>query len=455
MSKLEIHWPDAPAERVRAACGRLAAAAPALRARPLAERLAAVARVVDDWTATDSPWRRELALLFAATSPFSPGTVREGLESALRAWRPEHLVAAAERELGHFLAAEAEEARAPSDQDQSAGTPRTSRRTDMHRVALVPFEWTAVLAGGSIPMPTLISSLLPLVVGSPVLLRESSKDAVTGRLLARSLAARDAGLARAFEPIEFATGDADALDLFLSAPCIVATGSDETMRALGARLGVRQRFVAYGHRVSVAVIGRTRPFDPAALAREVALDVARWDQTGCLSPIAVHLVGFPRAEQEVFARACHEALAALAIAMPRGEQTTASRALHAAERAAARMRAASGRTLLFEGGDATVVLESDAEPRPAPLFRFLRIHPTESLSALEAALEAIGVPLSSVALAGFEPREEMEIEQRLTRLGVSRFTRPGRLQTPRIDWPRDEMPLFTPLARFRSSESLG
>ncbi|MEZ4334682.1 MAG: acyl-CoA reductase [Myxococcota bacterium] len=442
MSKLEIRWPDADAERVRAACGRLAAAAPALRARTLAERLGLVARVIDDWTAADSPWRRELAEVFAATGPFHAGTVREGLDSALQAWRAEDLFAAARRELGPLLDAD------------DAGSAAHARAGCTHRVELTPFEWTAVLAGGTIPMPTLLSSLFPLVLGSPVLLRESAKDAVTGRLLARSLAAHDAVLARAFEPIGLAAEEGDALSLFFSAPCIVATGSDETMRSIGARLQVRQRFVAYGHRVSVVVVGHSQPLDRLELARSIALDVARWDQTGCLSPIAVHLSGWPRTEQEELAHACHEALAALAVEMPRGDPSTASRTLHANERAEARMRAASGRARLFEGGDATVVLEADATPRPAPLFRFLRMHPTESPAALEAALAALGAPLSGVALAGFDSREASEIEARLTRLGASRFAQPGRLQTPPIDWPRDEMPLFASLTRFRSSESI-
>lgn len=460
MSRIEIQWPDAGAERIRAACGRLAAAAPALRARPLAERLATVARVVGDWTAPDSPWRRELAEVFAATSGFSAGTVREGLESALRAWRPEHLVAAVERELGGFLSAETatdagdEGAAVGSRQEGGSLAGPRSSSAETHRLALAPFDWTTVLAGGTIPMPTLLSSLLPLVLGSPVLLRESSKDAVTGRLLARSLAARDARLARAFEPIAVATDDTEALAILLSAPCVVATGSDETVHAIASRLSVRQRFVAYGHRVSLVVVGRTRPVDRDAVAREIALDVARWDQTGCLSPIAVHLVDFPATDREAFARACHRALAEVARTMPRGTPPTTSRALHAAERAEARMRAASGRALLFEGDDATVVLEPDAVPRPAPLYRFLRIHPVDSLGGLEAALAALDAPLSSVALAGFDPRERAEVEQRLTHLGASRFTRPGRLQTPRIDWPRDEMPLLVPLARFRSSEAI-
>jgi hypothetical protein len=426
MSGLEIRWPDEAAERVRAAQGRLERAAEALRARSLRDRLAAVTRVLDDWTKPDSPWRRELVESFSATSPFARGTVAEGLESALRAWNPADFLAAAERELACVLAS-------PDGANPSR--------------ALAPFEWTAVLAGGTIPMPTLLSSLLPLVVGSPVLLRETSKDPVTGRLLARSLAERDTILARAFEPIEFPTDDVEALDSLLGAPCVVATGSDETMRAIAARLRPEQRFVAYGHRVSIAVIGPEATASDE-IARGLALDVARWDQTGCLSPIAVFLVGRGEPAQHDFARAVAQALETLATTMPRGELPVSARALHATERAEARMRAASGRATLFESRDAVVVLEPEGQTRPAPLHRFLRLAPLPSLGALGGALEGLGAPISNAAIAGFTPAERALLVRVLEQHGASRITSPGRLQTPPVDWPRDGLPLFASLARF-------
>lgn len=445
MSRLEIQWPDEAAERVRAARGRLERAGEALRARSLSNRLAAVARIVEDWTRADSPWRRELVESFAATSFFDRATVAEGLESALRAWDPARFVAAAERELAAALPA--------SDGARPAQ-------------ALAPFGWTAVLAGGTIPMPTLLTSLLPLVLGSPVLLRETTKDPVTGRLLARSLAARDEGLARAFAPVEFPSDDEPALRELLEAPCLVATGSDETMRSIATRLRVDQRFVAYGHRVSIAIIGphaamaamaamapnATNATNAAeaqeAVAADLALDVARWDQTGCLSPIAVLLVGFEPEEQRAFASGLARALDALATRLPRGELPVAARALFAAERAEARMRAASGRAALFEGRDSVVVLESDAQARPAPLHRFLRVLPLETLDALPGTLARLGAPLSNVAVAGFSPEQRRALVAELASHGASRITEPGRLQTPPIDWPRDGWPLFLPLARF-------
>lgn len=432
--RLEIRWPDAAAERVRAAVGRITRAGPALRARALPDRIAAVARVLGDFARPDSEWRRELAESFAAASPFTPGTVAEGLTSALTAWHPETFVAAAQRELASVLG-------------DAASTPP--------RAALTPFEWTAVLAGGTIPMPTLLSALLPLVVGSPVLLRESAKDSVTGNLLARALTARDAGLADAFGHVALDWEEPGALDALLEAPCIVATGSDETMRAIAARLSPRQRFVAYGHRVSIVVLGRASAAALPDLARAIALDVARWDQTGCLSPIAVLAVAFEPAEADALARAIAGALDAISPSMPRGEPPIAARTLLAAERAQARMRAAGGRALVLEGRDSTVVLEADASPRPAPLYRFLRVLPVDSVESLPLALADLAAPLSNVALAGFDALERERVVSSVTRFGASRLTCPGRLQTPPVDWPRDGLPLLTPLARFVQAERDG
>ncbi len=438
MTRLEIDWPDEGAERVRAAQSRLLVAGVTLRAMSLEDRLSAVARVLGDWTAPDSAWRRELATSLAASTPATEGTISEGLESALRAWRPEHLVECVRNELESSL--------------------QHGRRR------IVPYDWTTVIAGGAIPMPTLLSGLLPLIVGSPVLLRETSSDPITARLLARSLAARDERLARSFEPVSFPVTDRAAYDVALEAPCVVATGSNETIAEIGQRLGAHQRFVAYGHRFSIVILGPALAASPAALrdaTEGIAFDVARWDQAGCLSPVCVYLVDLDRAVAEQIATGITATLDRLAASMPRGEIDTATRAGIATERTEARMRAASGQAMLFEGRDHTVILENDATPRPAPLHRFLRIHPVASKEALIGLLARFSGQLSTVAHAGlFTPPEApasasgLESSERdrffgaLARLGVSRFTDPGRMQTPRIDWPHDGMPLIGPIVRF-------
>ena len=130
------------------------------------------------------------------------------------------------------------------------------------------------------------------------------------------------------------------------------------------------------------------------------------------------------------------------------------------------MREASGRGRLFEGSNHTLVLEADAQPRPAPLQRFLRLMPVDSRDDLVRTLAPFAGHLSNVAIAGLLSEElpeacsgapseaehrradDLMLLEALSRLGVSRVTRPGRMQTPPIDWPHDGMPLFTPMARF-------
>lgn len=439
MSGLEIDWPDEGGEQVRAAQGRLIAAGESLRARRFEERLAIVADVLARWTAPDSPWRRELARALPPATPFTEGTIREGLDSALRAWQPADFVACAEREIGAQLGRDADR-------------------------ALAPFEWTLLVAGGAIPMPTILTALVPLVLGSPVLLRATRHDPVTPTLLARSVAERDEDLGRALEPVRFPVEDAAAYEAALEAPCVVATGSDEALEALRARCTSRTRFVGYGHRFSIGVVGPGIDVEDEAVARGFALDVARWDQSGCLSPVVVYLVDVPRSVAERLTRAIGDALEALETGMPRGA-IESSRAIGIAdERAAARMRSDPSALSIVEGEGHTVVLEADATPRPAPLGRFLRLLPVESVEALGRALRPFHGHLSTAALAGFttthrttDPRSttggspsiaEAGIRAALVRAGVSRVTSPGAMQTPEVDWPHDGLPLFGALARF-------
>ncbi|MFP6656432.1 MAG: acyl-CoA reductase [Myxococcota bacterium] len=428
MSELEIKWPDEMAEQIRVAKGRIHVSGSALRAMTLEERLGTIRLVLEDWTAADSPWRRELATTFGSDSPFDVKTVREGLDAALRAWKPEALIACARRELAPVL--------------------------DSGTLALAPFAFTAVLAGGGLPMPTLLGGLLPLILGSPVLMREASGDRVTASLLKRSLDARSPEMAKAFEHCSFAKEDAAFAEM-LDAPCVVATGSDETIRSIAARLQPHQRFVSYGHQFSIGVLGPELAKDEPALRRATtgyALDIARWDQTGCLSPVILYLVGLDPTSHHKIAASLAEALEELHLSMPRGPLSVHVAASHANEIAEAKMRQARDRGQLFEGSDSVVVLETGSEARPAPLHRFIRLMPVASIDALAESLSPFAGRLSTAALNGFSEAQSQRLRTALASMGVSRVTQPGRLQTPPIDWPHDGMPLLTPLARFTQSD---
>jgi hypothetical protein len=94
-----------------------------------------------------------------------------------------------------------------------------------------------------------------------------------------------------------------------------------------------------------------------------------------------------------------------------------------------------------------VVAEADSEIRPAPLHRFVRVHPVAGVTGLLEALTPIGHHLASVGVGGFQDRRS-EIVAALTHLGVSRICPLGTMQAPPLDWCHDGRGVLLPLARL-------
>jgi hypothetical protein len=404
-----------------------------LRRRPARETLEALAALLDGWRAADSPWRRALAAELPDATGFSQPVVAEGLRLGLDSWSGEKFLELVARELGPL---ECLDAAAPA--------------------MVSGFDTSALFLAGAIPMPTLLALIAPLALRSPLLAKVASRDPVTPRHVARSIAERDALLGECVACVEFARDDVDSTDALLAADCIVATGSDATVAAIGARVAPPRRLVAYGHRLSVAIVGA------AALqgetlreaAARLALDVALWDQLGCLSPVAVHVVAAGDAAADAFAEALAEALEGIETRLPRGAVGRAEAARIGAERSGAELRAAAGARVAVhtgEGGRSTVVREDTPAVRPAPLHRFVRVLPVRDSAALIDALAPLGPHLAGAALAGFEG-ETAALARRLAELGASRICALGAMQRPPLAWRHDNRGVLTPLARLADLE---
>jgi hypothetical protein len=404
-----------------------------LRERPAAATLDAVCGVLDGFRDPRSPWRARLEAELPRATGFSPAAVREGLARALAEWSGGALRALVARELGGAAALE-------------PGAPH----------AAVGFDSTAVLLAGSIPMPTLLAMVSPLVLLSPALAKPASRDPVTPRVVAAAIAAADPVLGECIALAEIASSDAAAIDALLAADCVAATGSDATIARIAARVAPPRRLVAAGHRLSLAAVGpaATRGEALAAAAEGLALDVALWDQQGCLSPIAVLVASDGPAADRV-AAALAAALEQAEKRWPRGRIDARSAAAFAHERDTAELRAAAGRPVaIFSGADQAwcVVREEDAAPRPAPLHRFVRVAPVDGAAALVDAIAPISRHLAGVAVAGFAA-DETALAAALIRCGASRICAPGTLQTPPLDWRHEGRGVLTPLARFADREA--
>ncbi len=430
--------PRSTAESIHAAAKRLRSQGAELRRRPAGEVLEAIARILDEWRDPLSAVaaRNELQAALVAEVGFSAECIREGLQRGLAQWSGKALREVVARELG--------------------------KETRPQSGLASGFDLTAIVLAGAIPMPTLLAILLPLVLRSPVLVKTSSRDPVTARHVARSVARLDPQLGRCIEVVDFPGDDNSCARALLAADCVVAMGSDATLQRVAEHVQPPQRLVSYGHRLSLAIVGPELRSDSALAdaAQRIALDTAMWDQQGCLSPAAVYVVGSDKRARDA-AAAIAAALERAEQRWPRGRIDTQSAAAIRGERANAEMRRAAGNggegIELHASADTrwSVILEPESRWRPTPLQRFLRVYAvtgTPVVDALETALRPIASHLAAVALEGFAD-ETPVISQMLAGLGASRVCRLGALQAPPLGWHHDGQPLLLPLARITDIEA--
>jgi hypothetical protein len=98
-----------------------------------------------------------------------------------------------------------------------------------------------------------------------------------------------------------------------------------------------------------------------------------------------------------------------------------------------------------------VVAEADARSRPAPLHRFVRVHPIAGVPRLLEALTPVKHQLASVGVGGFGERRSQMIAA-LSQLGVSRICPLGNMQAPPLSWCHDNQGVLLPLARLSDAD---
>ncbi len=422
------------AKAVETAQIALSIQAEALRARPASEVVTKLGEVVELFRDPRSKIRQDLLEQLPDAAGFSLAMVEEGLRRGFEAWSGEDFIRAVERELG------------PLDQLDDPGYKRR----------ITGFDTTAVILAGTIPMPSLLSILWPLALRSPVLAKPARHDPVTPALVAQALREVDPQLGHCLEIVDFASDDAAASAALLRSPCIAATGSDESVKALSGQVGPTQRFVGYGHRLSLAIVdgaGLLAGAELDALAERFALDVALWDQLGCLSPLGIYVLG-EGPGIDYLSDALASALERAEQRWPRGEIDPGVGAAIREQRAEAELRDSLNdgiRILGSQGTQWTVLREHEPAFRPSPLHRFIRLYPARDRFELGEALRPLGPHLAGVALHGFGESRGSLI-QLLQERGASRICAPGCLQAPPLAWHHDNRGLLLPLARFTDLE---
>ena len=201
-----------------------------------------VATVAEGWLQADNPFR-QLALAHGpGKTGFGRPTLERGLDQFFGQLTRENLRALLVQELGDVKRLDALVA--------TPGEEKFSRAA----IATGP-EFLVHIAAGNIPNPTLMSLVLGLLTRSAQFVKCGSGASLLPRLFAHSLYDADHKLGACLEIAEWRGGHpALECELFAAADCVTATGSDETLAAIRAKLPVQTRFLGHGHRVSFGYV---------------------------------------------------------------------------------------------------------------------------------------------------------------------------------------------------------
>lgn len=311
-----------------------------------------------------------------------------------------------------------------------------------------PVGMLALVLAGNVFTASARSMLVPLLFGVPVLVKASSKETLFPSMLRDALRETNPNLGKALSLASFPGGDSDCeAALFELAESVSVYGSDETVATLAARLEGRP-LLAHGHGVSVAYCGSDSLSDTriSETIERLSLDIAAYDQRGCLSPQIVYVEQAPCISAADFGRRLvDEGLGPMHERLPRGPLPISVGAAQAQWRGVAEVEGT-----LIRGADHAVAIRPAQPIRWSPTYRNIALSPVSGIAEAFRAMQPIGANLKCV---GVDPAslEEFRTELRRSQSLSAYVCALGEMQTPPLSALADGLPIWQGLFRPRAA----
>ena len=406
--------------------------------RPVQDILTSIGAVIARFLDPTSSERQEAETLLPEETGLSSEMVRHTLPLIFQEYQPERLQRLLDAELG-----------TASVLDQFQDTVDGSLR------AYGPRLITHVLAG-NLPGAGIDEIIFSLLVKSAALVKTASSGSTLQTLFVRSLAQHDPGLGSCLALVSWPGGKTELEDMaFSEAEVVMASGSDESLAAIHPR--VRGRFIGYGHKISFSVITHEALVQAEKSAKQVAYDVALFDQQGCLSPQLVYAEENGSVSPQEFAALLATALEHWQNILPRGQISLAVSTELRRVRDEAEWRALAGKETVVhaspQGTEWTVIYEADPTFAHSPLYRTVRVKPLASLDHLGALLVPWQPYLEAVGtIVPTEQHRRQTLLDIFGRSGVSRICPIGTMQTPPLNWRHGGRPRIADLIHWAGVE---
>jgi len=404
-----------------------------LAPRTVMSLVKALHQLGENWLDDEFPFRRLALDQGPLLTGFSRPVLQAGLDQFFRGLNGDALLALLQQDLGDAHRLDAFVGSAPE------------LKNDRRSFAQGP-ELLVHVTAGTLPNSTLQLMVLGLLAKSAQFVKCASGAAFIPRLFAHSLYDAEPKLGACLEVADWRGGNL-ALEaaLFTEANVVTASGGDEALGSVRRRLPEHVRFVPHGHKLSFIFIAKESlaGFNAKHLVQRAAVDIAAWDQAGCLSPHVVYVEINPDLPPELFAEQLARELAKLEGTHPRRPVTAGESAQIASRRAVYEVRAAHSpdtRHWASENSTAwTVVFENDPQFAISCLNRFVHVKPVGDVEQLIKGIEPVHGKVSTVGFAASDDRAN-EIALRLSRWGVTRLCPIGRMQDPPLAWRHDGRP---------------
>jgi hypothetical protein len=202
-------------------------------------------------------------------------------------------------------------------------------------------------------------------------------------------------------------------------------------------------FVAHGHGLGAAfVAGPTLTSEAQArdAARKLALDVAAYDQRGCLSPHVAWVERGSEVAPERFAELLVAELETLRLRLPRGSLSRHSASAQLSWRGVSAIRGT-----LLEGDGYAVAFEEGGTLRVSPGYRNIQVVAIAGIHELTAKLAPLGVHMKCLGVAGIEPSLLLPL---LPARVAPRLCQVGDMQRPPADALQDGLAPWDGLLRW-------
>jgi len=405
-----------------------------LKELDIAEIVEAIDATARLWCDRDWPDRCAARDLVVMTTGLSAPTVERSFDVELRNYQADALWRVLARELGD-----------PKVLDEPCADAWLGGRT----MAIGPDIVCQVFTGNVPGLPAL-GIVRSLLVKSAVIAKVASGEPTFAARFVATLGQVEPRLADAVLVTYWDRDDVSTRTVALGvADVVVAYGGDEACAVIQASIGLEQRFVMHGNKLSVGLLssGFLRGEDHEGLAAKLAHDASMFDQQACIAAQA-YLVEGDADEVALFAARVAQAMAEYAEDCPLGHLELGAAAALQLRRAEIQYRAAeSAARRIWSEKDWTVLLDDALDGGAGSGSRMLQIVAVPSIERAIEMLRPLGTRLQNVGVGALD--DEMPLlAAALAQLGATRLCSPGRMPDPSLTWRHDGRMCVADLVRW-------